>query len=90
MATLYIYKQFFLVIISCLHRVDATIVNKIGQSAGEIANFWGNKSVAETISAHLKPKLASQLEHVNYFSHSIVNRSSYKRSDQAFIDSEMR
>lgn len=70
--------------------VDATLVNKIGQSAGEIANFWGNKSVAETISSHLKPKLASQLEHVNYFSHSIVNRSSYKRSDQAFIDSEMR
>lgn len=70
--------------------MDATLVNKIGQSACEISTFWGNKSIAEAISCHLNSKFSNQLEHVNYFSHSIVDRSSYKRSDQAFINSEMR
>jgi len=71
------------------HGADARMVNKSAQSSLDVACFWNHHQVADRIRSFLKPIVQNQLEVVNYFSQSAINRQSYMRSDKDLIKDRM-
>ncbi|KAG9355021.1 hypothetical protein JZ751_001734 [Albula glossodonta] len=70
---------------------DKSSVNKSGQTAYDIARFWGHKHIASLLansrggnSHHLLPSSGTE-GHENYFSREYLNRMSEKRTDSLWL-----
>ena len=73
-----------------LFRADPKVFNSNGQNAVEIATFFNHGAAVKVFNDFLKPSKTPGLELVNFFSHSAVDRQSYKRTDQDNIQNIMR
>ena len=64
--------------------------NSSGQNSLEIASFWNQTSALKAITDFLQVPSSPRLEFVNFFSHSVVDRQSYRRTDETHIREVMR
>ena len=71
-------------------RADPKLFNSSGQNALEIASFWNQDSALKALKEFLQAPSSPRLELVNFFSHSAVDRQSYRRSDEAEIQTVMK
>ncbi|CAK8694442.1 unnamed protein product [Clavelina lepadiformis] len=69
---------------------DPLAMNKNGQTATDVASFWNQNSALNAVRGFLRAKKSPELEFVNYFSHGVVDRQAYKRSDKGHIESVMK
>ncbi|KAE8635672.1 hypothetical protein XENTR_v10002704 [Xenopus tropicalis] len=72
---------------------DRTLVNKSNQTALDIAKFWGHKHIANLLTntrGGSKPHflLNAKEEHENYFSITILDKRSDKRTDMNWLKSK--
>ncbi|KAG8456329.1 hypothetical protein GDO86_002206 [Hymenochirus boettgeri] len=71
---------------------DKTLVNKANQTALDVAKFWGHKHIVNllTNTKGSKPHffLNAKEEHENYFSSTILDRKSDKRTDNNWLKSK--
>ncbi|OCT98552.1 NAD-capped RNA hydrolase NUDT12 isoform X1 [Xenopus laevis] len=72
---------------------DRTLVNKSNQTALDIAKFWGHKHIADLLThtkGGSKPHflLNAKEEHENYFSSTILDKRSDKRTDMNWLKSK--
>ena len=71
-------------------RADPKVFNTSGQNALEIASFWNQGPALQALSEFLQAPTSPRLELVNYFSHGVVNRQSYKRTNETEIKTVMK
>ena len=73
-----------------LSRADPKAFNCSGQNALDVASFCNQNVALKLLSDFLKPQMKPQMELVNFFSHSVVDRQSYKRTDEDSIRAVMK
>lgn len=69
---------------------DPKVFNSSGQNALEIASFWNQGPALKALTEFLQSPTPPRLEFVNFFSHGVVNRQSYRRTDEAEIQTVMK
>ncbi|KAG7481457.1 hypothetical protein MATL_G00066930 [Megalops atlanticus] len=73
---------------------DKSLVNKSGQTAYDIAKFWGHKHIASLLAnsrdgnSHWLLPSSGLAGHENYFSREFLNRMSEKRSDSVWLEAK--
>lgn len=68
---------------------DVNLVNKTGQTALDIANFWNQTNATSLIMEHVQHENPDkQLR--NYFSYNILSRCSEKRKDEDWLERKMK
>ncbi|KAI4882822.1 hypothetical protein NFI96_025048 [Prochilodus magdalenae] len=70
---------------------DKDLMNKSGQTAHDIAKFWGHRHIASLLasggdgSPHGILQRGGELEHENYFNREYLDRMGDKRADSAWL-----
>lgn len=84
--------SFILALFTC-NRCDTSVTNRSGQTAADVAQFWGHRHVARLLAGscdhsrdlhHLLPSRAAE-EPDTYFNRELLDRKSDKRSDSEWL-----
>ena len=86
----------------CSCRCDISCLNSSGQSALDIAKFWGNSEIVDllTKSADMQTHSAEEVDGkktnvpnvgmTHFFNQKFLNRSAHLRKDEVWLDAELR
>ncbi|XP_071845851.1 NAD-capped RNA hydrolase NUDT12-like isoform X1 [Apostichopus japonicus] len=70
---------------------NAKLVNKSGQTALQIAEFWSHSECCKSLQQNDDDMTKSQApEVVNFFGHGLLDRQALRRGDKSWLDSTMK